>query len=73
MGPDGARTQEQLCWRGPTEIYWTVLQDLTVEPLPSNDRLRSASMTALSGVMSHVTYGIITDVIYGFTISAFRN
>jgi hypothetical protein len=25
--PDGARTQERLCWRGPTEIYcYTVLR-----------------------------------------------
>jgi hypothetical protein len=25
MGPDGARNQERLCWRGPAEIYWSEL------------------------------------------------
>jgi hypothetical protein len=25
MGPDGARNQERLCWRGPAAIYWTGL------------------------------------------------
>jgi hypothetical protein len=25
MGPDGARNQKPLCWRGPGAIYWTRL------------------------------------------------
>jgi hypothetical protein len=24
MGPNGARNQERLCWRGPAAIYWNV-------------------------------------------------
>jgi hypothetical protein len=27
MGPDGARYQERLCWRGPAAIYWTALKE----------------------------------------------
>jgi hypothetical protein len=26
IGPDGARYQEGLCWRGPAAIYWTGLE-----------------------------------------------
>jgi hypothetical protein len=29
MGPDGARNQERLCWRGPAAIYWTGLDWIT--------------------------------------------
>jgi hypothetical protein len=28
MSPDGARNQEQLCWRGPAAIYWTAISQL---------------------------------------------
>jgi hypothetical protein len=26
VGPDGARNEERLCWRGPAVVYWTGLQ-----------------------------------------------
>jgi hypothetical protein len=25
MSPDGARSHESLCWRGPAGVYWTGL------------------------------------------------
>jgi hypothetical protein len=46
MGPDGARNQKRLCWRGPTVIYWTVLE--LVGSRQSEAGVRSRRLTAHS-------------------------
>jgi hypothetical protein len=52
-------------------------EDLIIKPLPSNDCLHGASLTALfclSDIMSHIClYGIVMVVSSGSTIPVFRN